>query len=471
MSNNILKEKASELYARKDYRRAFATYAQLDASGELTAEEFNAFLKSAKILYKPNAKELFERGIQLFPDFLHIKRNYIDFLIRDKNYEYAESLVNEILDYDERDPFAIDLQAVIFSRTNRLKLAIEQMWQKLNNPSVMNKTKGNELQHTFRTFFKILSEHLDITKSKSNIIELLLKEGKTMDNINLAFDEVQLENNFTTLKTKYKISPQLSDFLDTYSFVFWKLDKVFKLFKGKEFDEDEISSKEKLVHAANDFIKRAKTVIIKLSDSDKKAELILQYPRKSIFISYNRKDKDFAFKLHDKLKVANYDVRIDEFALEINDYLSGRLRELVRNSDYVISIVSRNSLLSEWVGLETIEVLFKNRFKDSKVKFISAVIDDKVFTNEIGLELILEIEEKNNKLLDLIMQVGKRLLKTELYDLNRSRLIDLAQNLDSILNRIREYLSVNFCEEANFDIKVQQLIKYIEEPKPVLAAA
>lgn len=469
-----LKQRASDFYSRRDYRKAFATYSQLDATADLSEQEYNSYLKSAKILHKENAKELFEIGLKRYPDFLHIKRNYVDFLIRQKDYEYAEKLVNELLDYDRRDFYSIDLHSEILSKTNRLRLAVEELDKKLNNPSIMNKSmKGEEgeLNHTFKTFFIILEDHLDVAKSKSSVIELLLKEGKTMDNINLAFDEVAIEENFTTIKSKYKISPQLSEFLDTYSFLFWKLDKVFKLFKQKEFDKDSIAAKEKLVHDAHDFIRRAKSVIIKLSDVDKKAALVLKYPQKSIFISYCRKDKEIAFKLHDQLKAANYAVRIDEFSLEINDYLAGTLRHLVQNSDYVISIVSKNSLLSEWVGLESIETLFQERYNNLKRKFISVVVDNRVFTQEFFLELILDIDKNHDLLLDLTMKVGKLRVSTELYDISRDRLIDLRNNLKEIFKRVREYLSLDFSSGNNFDDLFLRLINHIENPKPALASA
>ncbi len=472
MNNNLI-EKAFNYTARRDYRKAWNIFEEIDKTGKLTEEQFNSYLKCAKILHKPNAKELFEKGLKKYPDFLHIKRNFADFLIRTKDFNYAEKLVNELLEYDPRDFYSIDLRAEIFSKTNRLKDAVDIMDKKLNNPSIMNKSakgEGGEMEHTFRSFFKILEEHLDVIKAKSYVIDLLLKEGKTIDNINLAFDEVECNESFTTLKTKYKLTPKLNEFVDTYSHLFGKVDKLFKLFKQKEIDKDKIENKEKLVKESYIFFQKARTVIIKLSDNVKKIEFEKKYSKKSIFISYSRKDRYEAMLVHDKLKSVGYEVRIDEFVLEINDYLAGKLKHLVQNSDYVISIVSKNSLLSEWVGIESIETLLYERYKNPTRKFISLVVDNRVFDNPFYLEIIREIDNNYDKLLDLTVDAGKLRVSSEIYDISRERLIDLRNNMKDIFIRIREYLSLDCSDIKNFDSLFEKLIQFIEQPKPSIAA-
>lgn len=461
------------LISERDYRGAWKAFEALSKTRKLTKEEVNAYLKCAKILHKPNTKELFEHAIKQYPDFLHIKRNYINFLIRSREYDYAENLVNELLKYDQRDFYAIDLLAEIYSKTNRLKQAIDLMDKKLNNPSIMNKSlkgESGELEHTFRSFFKILEEHLDIVKAKSTVIELLVEEGKTIDNINLAFDEIKLDENFSTINTKYRLSPKLTEFVATYSYLFGKLDKLFKLFKRKELEKERVDEKQHLVNDSYEFFQKAKTVIIKLSDKDKKLELSKAYPKKSVFISYSRKDRVFAMQVHDKLKDKGYEVRIDEFVLEVNDYLEGKLRHLVQSSDYVLSIVSKNSLISEWVGLESVETLLHERYRNPTRKFISLVIDNRVFDPGFDLEIIDEIDAKYDKLLELTVKAGKLRVSSEMYDISRDRLIDLRNNIKNIFLRIREYLSIDCSDLTQFDLGFDKLVHFIEQPKPAIAA-
>jgi hypothetical protein len=466
-------EKALEFYLRRDYRKAIQVFELVEGSDSLDPQQYNAYLKCAKLLHRANAKELFEKGLKKYPDFLHIKRNYVDYLIRQKELAYAEKLVNELLEHDPKDFYAIDLKAEIFGKTNRIRVAVEEMEKKLNNPVIMNKSmKGeeSELDHTFHTFFKILGDHLNITKSKSQLIDILMREGKKIDNINLAFEEIELNENFTTLKTKYKLSTELNEFLDTYSFLFEKLDKLFKLFRQKELDKDRIADKERLVKTVYSFIQKAKTVVIKLSDSVKTAELKKKYSQKTIFISYSRKNREVAIKIYDGLKAVGYNIIMDEFSLELNDYLEGRLRKLVQDSDYVISIVSKDSLISEWVGLETIETLLQERYHNSARKFISVVIDNKIFGNAFFLEIISEIDKKYDSLLDKTVQAGRLRVSSEIFDISRDRLIDLRNNMKEIFKRIKEYLSIDLNDPERLDDALKALIRYIEAPKPIEVA-
>ena len=73
---------------------------------------------------------------------------------------------------------------------------------------------------------------------------------------------------------------------------------------------------------------------------------------KKIFLSYSRKDKEFAKKVADDLVGAGHDVWWDISAIEGGDRWAKEIEEGLNQSEILAIIVSKNSIASEWVEKE-----------------------------------------------------------------------------------------------------------------------
>ena len=93
-----------------------------------------------------------------------------------------------------------------------------------------------------------------------------------------------------------------------------------------------------------------------------------------VFISYNHKDYFEASKIKSQLIELGVKVIIDSDQLSSGMDIESFIKESILNSDITLSIVSRNSLLSSWVAMETIESF--NKETSSKIKFLPVVLDN-----------------------------------------------------------------------------------------------
>lgn len=71
-----------------------------------------------------------------------------------------------------------------------------------------------------------------------------------------------------------------------------------------------------------------------------------------VFISYNQSDKEFAHKLATALEQFPVNVLIDTHELRVGDNINEKINELVSNSTYFISILSKESIQSKWANKE-----------------------------------------------------------------------------------------------------------------------
>jgi hypothetical protein len=76
-----------------------------------------------------------------------------------------------------------------------------------------------------------------------------------------------------------------------------------------------------------------------------------------IFISYSRKDTDFVRKLAGDLETAGYDVWWDLTDLRGGDEWVTRIAAAIEASDFIIVVLSPNSIQSEWVRKEYTQAL------------------------------------------------------------------------------------------------------------------
>lgn len=193
---------------------------------------------------------------------------------------------------------------------------------------------------------------------------------------------------------------------------------------------------------------------------------------KRVFLSYNHNDKEVAARLTQALEAEGIAVTIDSKMAaggDIEDFII----QSIKDTDVTLSVVSNKSLLSAWVAMESISTLNSEKFGDGK-KFIACYIDDDFFEDDFALGAADIIDEELKKLKQTLDKLNKRNLGTKHLDKKKSRLLDSRNNLDDILVRLRDSLTLSI-QDDDFDESVARIVDTIKganaQPASAQAAA
>jgi len=181
--------------------------------------------------------------------------------------------------------------------------------------------------------------------------------------------------------------------------------------------------------------------------------------RRSVFISYSHKDAAIANRLRDKLIGAGIAVIIDSANLKPGEDISRFIEKSVLDTHATISIVSRKSILSAWVAMETIITCRSYQAGPKKI-FIPCYIEDDFFNRKFTDEA-LEIIETELKEIEEIKQ-SRAAHGRDTRDVNNeyTRLKDLCNGIDEIIRRLRESYCVDIRGE-NLEINVPNIVELL----------
>jgi hypothetical protein len=171
---------------------------------------------------------------------------------------------------------------------------------------------------------------------------------------------------------------------------------------------------------------------------------------KSVFISYSHTDKDVAFKLKEYLEANHVKVIIDTDSLKVGEDIKKYIEKSIIETEITLAIVSKRSLKSGWVAIETANTFFLEKMQNQN-RFIACYLDadffDRKYTDEANYGINSELQEIRDlikKRMEDPSTPGIRDLQNEL-----SRYQNLKNNLDAIIARLRGSFCVNFCNSEN----------------------
>ena len=95
----------------------------------------------------------------------------------------------------------------------------------------------------------------------------------------------------------------------------------------------------------------------------------------SVFISYNHKDSAFVDKLSLELIKNNIKVWKDEWQISVGDSLINEIESGLLGASYLLIVLSKNSVKSDWVRKELNAALIRE-IDDKKIKILPVLIDD-----------------------------------------------------------------------------------------------
>ncbi|MBD3306762.1 TIR domain-containing protein, partial [candidate division KSB3 bacterium] len=91
----------------------------------------------------------------------------------------------------------------------------------------------------------------------------------------------------------------------------------------------------------------------------------MKHPK--VFISYSSKDQDFARKLASDLKQYDIETWIDITSIRVGDTLTSRIQQGIEQADYILMILSENSVNSKWVQEEIRAAYAQTRTNAEKI--------------------------------------------------------------------------------------------------------
>lgn len=179
-----------------------------------------------------------------------------------------------------------------------------------------------------------------------------------------------------------------------------------------------------------------------------------------VFISYNHNDAEIANKLKEALRNNDIEVLIDSERMNAGEDIKEFIEGCVRESDVTLSVVSRKSLMSAWVAMESVNTFYHEKTSDKR--FIACFIDAGFFKRSFTDEVLDHIDTEID---DINQTIAKRLQRNRgIADLQNElkRYRDIEHNIDEIIRRLRESLCIDIIGD-NFDKNLPKIISSIKE--------
>jgi hypothetical protein len=114
----------------------------------------------------------------------------------------------------------------------------------------------------------------------------------------------------------------------------------------------------------------------------------------SIFLCHSSLDKPFVRRLANRLTESGVTIWLDEVSLYIGDSLINKISEaIIEKIDFVVAIISKNSIKSPWVKKEISLAVTKEIMSD-KVVVLPVLIDDCPIPNSLADKLYADFREE-----------------------------------------------------------------------------
>ena len=178
----------------------------------------------------------------------------------------------------------------------------------------------------------------------------------------------------------------------------------------------------------------------------------------TVFLSYNHKDSATATLVKDFLRSKGINVTIDSEAMKPGEDIAIFINKCIRESDVTLSLVSTNSLLSAWVGMETSNTLAGEQIANKK--FIAVVIESSFYQLSF---VRTSMETIDKRLADLKEELKYRIEKDlgfEDLQNERTRNNDLKNDLPKIVANLKNRLNVDITGD-NFNAGMDKVAKGI----------
>ncbi|TAE19345.1 MAG: toll/interleukin-1 receptor domain-containing protein [Bacteroidetes bacterium] len=184
---------------------------------------------------------------------------------------------------------------------------------------------------------------------------------------------------------------------------------------------------------------------------------------KDVFISYSTKDQDAKNALVNLFEKEGITYFLDEMDLQIMQDLEEKILNGLRNTRFTVFLVSKNSLESAWVAMETMFSLQQN-YVTAENRLICTILEKSIFDDEFPIDLQIHYNTQKEKYEGLRQKMKSIQGNTIVYDKNIQRLAKV--DVGAIMDKIRSSLSVIFYDESRKEADLQKLFRTIKDAQP-----
>lgn len=114
-----------------------------------------------------------------------------------------------------------------------------------------------------------------------------------------------------------------------------------------------------------------------------------------MFLSHNHEDKPFVRRLATDLSVFGASIWIDEVEMKVGDSLIERIGDGITGSDFVIAVLSKNSVQSAWVRQE-LEIAMTRQIGGAKLRVLPIRLDDATLPSFLIGKLYCDFSRPND---------------------------------------------------------------------------
>lgn len=176
-----------------------------------------------------------------------------------------------------------------------------------------------------------------------------------------------------------------------------------------------------------------------------------------VFISYNHQDSFAMRSVKGFLEDHNVKVHVDINDMSVGESIQGFIDQAFKNNDFVLSIISRNSLLSGWVARELTVAQVLNKLNNN---WIPISIDNSAFDNNFFFEANASIDLKITAQREQIKKALESDLDISAFTDELKRLQDLKASISSTIANLKSVLVIDINGPA-FDSGMMKVVNKI----------
>ncbi len=178
-----------------------------------------------------------------------------------------------------------------------------------------------------------------------------------------------------------------------------------------------------------------------------------------VFISYNHKDDLQARLIKRHLEDNGIKVYID-IDMPAGMFIDKFIDEGLAQSNFLLPVISKNSLASGWVNKEVTAGFLAQRITSKKV--VPARLDDAVFDGKFYLDTMLEINKKVEELKANAVRALELNIDIRAFQDDLSHQRDLQANLGTMIETLKK-VNVIDLTDGKFELGMSKIVNAIKE--------
>lgn len=179
--------------------------------------------------------------------------------------------------------------------------------------------------------------------------------------------------------------------------------------------------------------------------------------RKKVFISYNHKNGDVMERVKAALEAQNIAVHVDVEDMQAGTPIQEFIDNAFKTSDMVLSVISRQSLMSGWVNkeLNVAKVL-----KTLQSAWIPVSIDDAIFNPDFIFEAYAEIDQKREQMRERLQKALDADMDLAAFTAELKRQQDLKNSLSDTIAELKNILVIDITGDQ-FEAGMRRVLQKI----------